>query len=42
MKVRLILKRLKEHGLYLDLDKYEFTVKIVKYLRFIIYASIGI
>ncbi|KAI0992334.1 hypothetical protein K3495_g15852, partial [Podosphaera aphanis] len=41
-KVRMILTRLKEAGLYLDIDKCEFAVKSVKYLGFIIQAGIGL
>ncbi|KAI0999983.1 hypothetical protein K3495_g8215 [Podosphaera aphanis] len=41
-KVRMVLKRLMEAGLYLDIEKCEFAVKSVKYLGFIIQAGIGL
>jgi hypothetical protein len=34
--VRQVLKRLRKHNLYIKLFKYEFCVKQVKYLRFIV------
>jgi hypothetical protein len=41
-KVRKILERLKEYGLYLNPEKYEFVIKLVKYLGFIVTYGIGI
>jgi hypothetical protein len=38
-KVRVILRKLLDVGLYLDADKSEFTKKTIKYLGFIIYAD---
>jgi hypothetical protein len=37
--VRQVLKRLRKHKLYTKLSKYEFCVKQVKYLRFIVTAE---
>jgi hypothetical protein len=37
--VRQVLKRLHKHKLYIKLFKYEFCVKQVKYLRFIVIAK---
>jgi hypothetical protein len=37
--VRQVLKRLRKHKLYTKLFKYEFCVKQVKYLKFIITAE---
>jgi hypothetical protein len=40
--VRQVLKCLKNAGLQLDIDKCEFEVKNMKYLRFIIEAGKGV
>jgi hypothetical protein len=40
--IRLILRALAKAGLYLDLEKYKFGVKTIKYLSFIIIAGKGI
>jgi hypothetical protein len=37
-----VLKYLKNAGLQLDINKYKFKVKSIKYLRFIIEASKGV
>jgi hypothetical protein len=37
--VRQVLERLRKHKLYTKLSKYEFCVKQVKYLRFIVTAE---
>jgi hypothetical protein len=37
--IRQVLKRLRKHKLYAKLSKYEFCVKQVKYLRFIVTAK---
>jgi hypothetical protein len=37
--IRQVLKRLRKHKLYAKLSKYEFCVKQVKYLRFIVTAE---
>jgi hypothetical protein len=37
-----VLKYLKNAGLQLDINKYEFKVKNIKYLRFIIEAGKGV
>jgi hypothetical protein len=37
--IRQVLERLRKHKLYIKLFKYEFCVKQVKYLRFIIIAK---
>jgi hypothetical protein len=37
--IRQVLERLRKHKLYTKLSKYEFCVKQVKYLRFIITAK---
>lgn len=41
-KVRVVLERLKAAGLNIDIDKCAFAVKEVKYLGFIVEASVGI
>lgn len=41
-KVAIVLERLKEYKLYLNSDKYEFSIKKVKYFGFIIYTGIGV
>ena len=40
--VRKIMLRLREAGLQLDINKYEFEVKQTKYLRFVIDIKTGI
>jgi hypothetical protein len=37
--IRQVLKKLRKHKLYIKLSKYEFCVKQVKYLRFIVIAK---
>jgi hypothetical protein len=37
--IRQVLERLRKHKLYAKLSKYEFCVKQVKYLRFIVTAK---
>ena len=41
-KVHMVLKKLQEAKLILNIDKYQFEKKQVKYLRFIIEASVGL
>lgn len=39
LKVRQVLQKLQDRGLFLDLGKSEFTKKTIKYLRFIIHTN---
>ncbi len=41
-KVYIVLRKLFNVGLYLDVDKYVFVVIIVKYFGFIVYVGKGI